>query len=114
MRAFPSDTSEIIIAPNLGVSRDRGSPNQPLLAVRVPVVLSGKHRLIENGFALCQVDRVFAQVELSLGRVIAHRYLSYMHLSGVATVPHNKQLQRTVMDKVPSHLGQRAAAKLRR
>jgi hypothetical protein len=28
--------------------------------------------------------------------------------------PHNKQLQRTVMDKVPRHVGQRAAAELRR
>jgi hypothetical protein len=26
----------------------------------------------------------------------------------------NKQLQRTVMDKVPRHIGQRAAAELRR
>jgi hypothetical protein len=26
----------------------------------------------------------------------------------------NKQLQRTVVDKVPSHVGQRAAAELRR
>jgi hypothetical protein len=33
-------------------------------------------------------------------------------LSPVA--PHNKQLQRTVMDKVPRHLRQRAAAELRR
>ena len=29
-------------------------------------------------------------------------------------MPSNKQLQRTVMDKVPRHLGQRAAAELRR
>jgi len=28
--------------------------------------------------------------------------------------PANKQLQRTVMDKVPRHIGQRAAAELRR
>jgi len=28
--------------------------------------------------------------------------------------PPNKQLQRTVMDKVPSHIRQRAAAELRR
>ena len=28
--------------------------------------------------------------------------------------PANKQLQPTVVDKVPSHLGQRAAAELRR
>jgi hypothetical protein len=28
--------------------------------------------------------------------------------------PYNKQLQRTVMDKVPRHEGQRAAAELRR
>jgi hypothetical protein len=28
--------------------------------------------------------------------------------------PHNKQLQRTVEDKVPRHIGQRAAAELRR
>jgi len=28
--------------------------------------------------------------------------------------PPNKQLQRTVMDKVPRHIGQRAAAELRR
>jgi hypothetical protein len=28
--------------------------------------------------------------------------------------PSNKQLQRTVRHKVPSHLGQRAAAELRR
>jgi hypothetical protein len=27
---------------------------------------------------------------------------------------HNKQLQRTVIDKVPRHIGQRAAAELRR
>jgi hypothetical protein len=31
----------------------------------------------------------------------------------VADAP-NKQLQRTVRDKVPSHTGQRAAAELRR
>jgi hypothetical protein len=30
------------------------------------------------------------------------------------SVPPNKQLQRTVMDKVPRHIGQRAAAELRR
>ena len=29
-------------------------------------------------------------------------------------VTYNKQLQRTVRDKVPSHIGQRAAAELRR
>jgi hypothetical protein len=29
-------------------------------------------------------------------------------------VPYNKQLQRTVMHKVPRHIGQRAAAELRR
>src|SRR5215471_4458924 len=29
-------------------------------------------------------------------------------------LPHNKQLQRRVRDKVPSHLGQRADAELRR
>jgi len=29
-------------------------------------------------------------------------------------VPPNKQLQRTVRDKVPRHIGQRAAAELRR
>ena len=28
--------------------------------------------------------------------------------------PPNKQLQRTVMDKVPRHIGRRAAAELRR
>jgi hypothetical protein len=61
--------------------------NQPLLAVRIPVILSGQHRRIENGLALGQVDRVFAQIELSLGRVIAHLYLSYMRLISVATVP---------------------------
>jgi len=29
-------------------------------------------------------------------------------------VPHSKQLQRTVVDKAPSHPGKRAAAELRR
>jgi hypothetical protein len=29
-------------------------------------------------------------------------------------VPYNKQLQQTVMYKVPRHIGQRAAAELRR
>ena len=29
-------------------------------------------------------------------------------------VPTNKQLQRTAMDKVPRHIGRRAAAELRR
>jgi hypothetical protein len=33
---------------------------------------------------------------------------------GSGSVRPNKQLQRTVMDKVPSHKGQRAAAELRR
>jgi hypothetical protein len=32
----------------------------------------------------------------------------------VAVQSANKQLQRTAMDKVPRHLGQRAAAELRR
>jgi hypothetical protein len=32
----------------------------------------------------------------------------------ITVLPPNKQLQRTVMDKVPSHIGQRAAAELRR
>jgi hypothetical protein len=32
----------------------------------------------------------------------------------VSAVPPNKQLQQTVLDKVPSHIGQRAVAELRR
>ena len=34
--------------------------------------------------------------------------------SSVSVRSYNKQLQRTVMDKVPRHIGQRAAAELRR
>ena len=39
--------------------------------------------------------------------------VSFVH-SAAAPVSPNKQLQRTVMDKVPSHTRQRAAAELRR
>ena len=35
-------------------------------------------------------------------------------VSNLRCQPPNKQLQRTVMDKVPSHIRQRAAAELRR
>jgi hypothetical protein len=35
-------------------------------------------------------------------------------LFAAAVPPHNKQLQRTVMDKVPRHVRERAAAELRR
>jgi hypothetical protein len=31
-----------------------------------------------------------------------------------SSLPHNKQLQRSVSDKVPSHIRQHAAAELRR
>ncbi len=34
--------------------------------------------------------------------------------SSVVAQPHKKQLQRTVIDKVPRQIGQRAAAELRR
>jgi hypothetical protein len=33
---------------------------------------------------------------------------------GSSRLPHNKQLQRTVMDKVPRHIRRRATAELRR
>jgi hypothetical protein len=35
-------------------------------------------------------------------------------LNATACQPPNKQFQRTVMHKVPRHIGQRAAAELRR
>ena len=46
--------------------------NEPLLAIRFPIVLSGEHRLIENTVALRQVDSMLAQIELSLGGGVAH------------------------------------------
>ena len=53
-------------------AREPSQANEPLLAVRFPIVLSGEHRLIENAVSLRQIDAMFLQVELSLGGVIAH------------------------------------------
>jgi hypothetical protein len=53
-------------------SLEPSQANEPLLAIRFPIVLSGEHRLIENAVALRQIDPMFPQVELSLGGVIAH------------------------------------------
>jgi hypothetical protein len=46
--------------------------NEPLLAICFPIVLSGEHPLIKNTVALRQIDSMLAQVELSLGGVVAH------------------------------------------
>jgi len=56
--------------------------DKPLFAVRIPVVFPCKHRLIENRFALRQVNPVLAQVELSLGGVIAHVLFIVYALNG--------------------------------
>ena len=45
--------------------------DEPLLAIRFPVIFPGEHWLIEDAFALRQIDPMLAQVELSLGGVIA-------------------------------------------
>jgi hypothetical protein len=45
---------------------------EPLLSICFPVIFSGEHGLIENHLAVRQIDRMFAQVELSLFGVIAH------------------------------------------
>src|SRR2546430_500711 len=46
--------------------------NAPLRPIRLAVFFSVKHALIENRIALSQIARMFADVELSLGGVIAH------------------------------------------
>jgi len=48
----------------------------------------------------------------SLDRIATAAGLQYRAVA--ACQPPNKQLQRTVRNKVPRHMGQRAAAELRR
>ena len=50
--------------------------NEPLLAIRFPIVLSGEHRLVKDAIALRQIDPMLAQVELSFGGVIANGLFS--------------------------------------
>jgi hypothetical protein len=56
--------------------------NEPLLAIRFPVVFPGEHRLIEDAFVLRQIDPMLAQVELSLGGVIAYVLFIVYALNG--------------------------------
>jgi hypothetical protein len=56
--------------------------NEPLLAIRFSVVFPGEHLLIEDAFALRQIDPMLAQVEFSLGGVIAHVLFIVYALNG--------------------------------
>jgi len=56
--------------------------------------------------------RVFNRFLIGTALVLMGSYL-LAHMVDVTTTA-NKQLHRTVMDKLPSHTGQRAAAELRR
>jgi len=53
-------------------------------------------------------------VRLRVCRVVFVRSPPGQGLEQMLCQPHNKQLQRTVEHKVPRHIGQRAAAELRR
>lgn len=85
--------------------------DEPLFAIRVSIVFAGEHRIIEKGFALRQVDRMFAQVEASLGGVVARVLFIVYALNacrnGVAE-------QAVAADRDKASRTRRAAAELRR
>jgi hypothetical protein len=75
-----------------------------------------QNELLSEVFEFAKGSAVAADPQVAIAETLV------FHVSSVdrskeylnSTQPYNKQLQRTVMDKVPGHLGQRAAAELRR
>lgn len=51
---------------------------ETLLAVRLPCVLNGQHGRLENGFALREINSMFAKVDLALCIIVrGHKQIVY-------------------------------------